>query len=206
MNTQQILDLIIAAIILSAIWAQLGTFISHKIRIVSIQSVLLSAYIILLGYWGNEFELIILGILIIILRAFLTSRILSSKISSTPFIFRERFGDASWIGIISIIMLIFSFITYRILFSPLGYETIGDGGFALLFQGIFLIGSRKSKFSQFLGYVEEENAIVMLSLGIISLPLMIEVSVLLDVLALLIVSTVLISDKPDSQVFEEMTG
>ncbi len=206
MNIQQILDLIIAAIILSAIWAQLGTFISHKIRIVSVQSILLSCYIIILGFLGNELELIILGILIIILRGILTSRILSSKISSTPFTLRERVGDASWIGIISILILIFSFITYRILFSPLGYETIGDGGFALLFQGIFLIGSRKSKFSQFLGYVEEENAIVMLSLGIISLPLIIEVSVLLDVLALLIVSIVLITDKSDTQTFEEMTG
>ncbi len=206
MNIQQILDLIIAAIILSAIWAQLGTFISHKIRIVSVQSILLSSYIIILGFLGNELELIILGILIIILRGILTSRILSSKISSTPFTLRERVGDASWIGIISILILIFSFITYRILFSPLGYETIGDGGFALLFQGIFLIGSRKSKFSQFLGYVEEENAIVMLSLGIISLPLIIEVSVLLDVLALLIVSMVLITDKSDTQTFEEMKG
>ncbi|MHB8360954.1 MAG: hypothetical protein ACYDAO_07890 [Thermoplasmataceae archaeon] len=206
MNTQQILDLIIAAIILSAIWAQLGTFISHKIRIVSIQSILLSSYIILLGIWNSQIELAILGILIVLLRGILMSRILSSKISRSPFILRERLGDASWISIISILILIFSFVTYRILFTPLGYETIGDGGFALLFQGIFLIGSRKSKFSQFLGYVEEENAIIMLSLGIISLPLIIEVSVLLDVLALLIVSTVLMSDKVESQVYEEMMG
>jgi len=46
----------------------------------------------------------------------------------------------------------------------------------------------------------------MLSLGIISLPLIIEVSVLLDVLALLIVSTVLMSEKVESQIYEEMMG
>ena len=39
-----------------------------------------------------------------------------------------------------------------------------------------------------------------------SMPLVIEVSVLLDVLALLIVSTVIISDRPETQVFEEMMG
>ena len=49
MINQEILDLIIAAIILSAIWAQLGTIMSHKVRIVSIQSVLLSLYIIIIG-------------------------------------------------------------------------------------------------------------------------------------------------------------
>ena len=206
MINQEALDLITAAIILSAIWAQFGTFMSHKVRIVSIQSVLLSIYIIILGIWGNDPELVILGVLIMILRAFLTSRLLNSKLSSDQFVSRERFGDASFLSVISILILIFSILTYRILFTPLGYETIGAGGFALLFQGLFLIGSRKSKFSQFLGYIEEENAIVMLGLGIISMPLVIEVSVLLDVLALLIVSTIIISDKPESQVFEEMMG
>ena len=206
MINQEALDLITAAIILSAIWAQFGTFMSHKVRIVSIQSVLLSIYIIILGIWGNDPELVILGVLIMILRAFLTSRLLNSKLSPDQFISRERFGDASFLSVISILILIFSILTYRILFTPLGYETIGAGGFALLFQGLFLIGSRKSKFSQFLGYIEEENAIVMLGLGIISMPLVIEVSVLLDVLALLIVSTIIISDKPESQVFEEMMG
>ena len=206
MINQEALDLIIAAIILSAIWAQLGTFMSHKVRIVTIQSILLSIYIIVLGIWNSDIELITLGILIIILRAFLTSRLLNSKLSPDQFVSRERFGDASFLSVVSILVLIFSFITYRILFTPLGYETIGDGGFALLFQWLFLIGSRKSKFSQFLGYIEEENAIVMLGLGIISMPLVIEISVLLDVLALLIVSTVIISDKPETQVFEEMTG
>ena len=57
MINQEILDLIIAAIILSAIWAQLGTFMSHKVRIVSIQSVLLSLYIIIIGIWGADIEL-----------------------------------------------------------------------------------------------------------------------------------------------------
>ena len=206
MINQEALDLITAAIILSAIWAQFGTFMSHKVRIVSIQSVLLSIYIIILGIWGNDPELVILGVRIMILRAFLTSRLRNSKLSSDQFVSRERFGDASFLSVISILILIFSILTYRILFTPLGYETIGAGGFALLFQGLFLIGSRKSKFSQFLGYIEEENAIVMLGLGIISMPLVIEVSVLLDVLALLIVSTIIISDKPESQVFEEMMG
>ena len=68
MINQEALDLITAAIILSAIWAQFGTFMSHKVRIVSIQSVLLSIYIIILGIWGNAPELVILGVLIMILR------------------------------------------------------------------------------------------------------------------------------------------
>ena len=117
MINQEALDLIIAAIILSAIWAQLGTFMSHKVRIVTIQSILLSIYIIVLGIWNSDIELITLGILIIILRAFLTSRLLNSKLSPDQFVSRERFGDASFLSVVSILVLIFSFITYRILFT-----------------------------------------------------------------------------------------
>ena len=92
MINQEVLDLIIAAIILSAIWAQLGTFMSHKVRIVTIQSLLLSIYIIVLGIWNSDIELITLGILIIILRAFLTSRLLNSKLSPDQFVSRRDSG------------------------------------------------------------------------------------------------------------------
>ncbi len=206
MISNEILDIVVAGIILTAIWAQIGTFIKQKIRIVSLQALLLALYVILLGYDLSNMDLIILGILISALRGFSVPLVLTRKIKTSSYKVRERISDTSWITVASIFILIFSFTIYRVTFAPVGYETVGDAGLSLLLQGMFLMVSRRNKFSQFMGYMEEENAIIMLGIGIISLPLIIEASILLDVFALLIVSSVLIAGRFESLKYEELMG
>lgn len=78
--------------------------------------------------------------------------------------------------------------------------------FILLFQGLFLIASRRSTIAQILGYIEEENALILLGLFLVPVPLLIEASVLLDVLALVVISSLVILEKREHEVLEELVG
>jgi Hydrogenase 4 membrane component (E) len=62
--------------------------------------------------------------------------------------------------------------------------------FILLFQGLFLIISRKSTIFQFIGFIEEENSTILFGILLLPIPFLIEVSVFLDVLGLVIISSI----------------
>jgi hydrogenase-4 component E len=66
--------------------------------------------------------------------------------------------------------------------------------------------TRRNSFAHFVGYVEEENGVIFLALTIIPLPLLIEISVLLDVLALIIAGGILVTDNVEHTRVEELMG
>ena len=76
----------------------------------------------------------------------------------------------------------------------------------LFFQGLFLITSRKGTLTQVLGYVEEENALILFGLFLLPVPIIIEASVFLDVLALVVISTVVTQEKDRHEPVEELKG
>ena len=77
----------------------------------------------------------------------------------------------------------------------------------VIFQGLALAMLRKGTIPQIIGYVEQENGIVMLGLFLISLPLLIETSALLDVLALVILSYIIVREKPEhDRKIDELVG
>lgn len=206
MTSSEILNVIAVSLLFTGIWAQIGTYVMAKIHVIIIQSFLLSSYAILLGILSNSFDLILLGILTAGLRGILTGYILYKKLPIRRNLFRELSIGIPSITIFSVVLLVISLAIYHEVFFPYTGSNIGGIGFAMMIQGMLLIASRKNKISQFTGYIEEENAIILLSLGIIALPLIVEISVLLDVLALVIVSAVLISQSLETENLPEMIG
>ena len=77
---------------------------------------------------------------------------------------------------------------------------------ALFFQGLFLIASRRTTYAQIMGYIEEENAIVLFAVFLLPIPLLIEASVFLDVLALVVISSVVVVEKFTHERVEELRG
>ncbi|MCL4347973.1 MAG: hypothetical protein M1159_02600 [Candidatus Thermoplasmatota archaeon] len=206
MTVSEFLDVIAVSLLFTGIWAQIGTYVMSKVHVIIVQSVLLSVYAIYLGIVTSSIDLVILGILTVTLRGFLTAYILHKKLPERGNMFREISTGIPSITILSVILLVISLAIYHEVFYPYTGSNIGGIGFAMIIQGMLLIASRKNKIAQFSGYIEEENAIILLSLGIVPLPLIVEISVLLDVLALVIVSAVLISETLETENLKEMIG
>ncbi|MGP6206784.1 hypothetical protein ACNF42_01945 [Cuniculiplasma sp. SKW3] len=213
----EILDFLAALMLLVAIWAQVGSYVISKIQVIVIQTSILSIYTLISGIYQLNYELIILAFLIIFLRGLLTALILLRKLPERNQLIRERSTTVPSIIILSIAAIIITLIVYRISIFPIvsgtlnGYTVNGNSpitgiGFVLVIQGLLLIATRKNKVTQFTGYIEVENAMILLSLGIFPLPLIVEISVLLDVLALVIVASVLLSGNMTSERIEELVG
>lgn len=74
------------------------------------------------------------------------------------------------------------------------------------FQGMFLIASRKSTHTQIIGYVEEENAMILFGIFLLPIPLIIEASIFLDVLALVVISSIIVLEKNEHNPVEDLIG
>ncbi|WP_054846789.1 hypothetical protein [Sulfuracidifex tepidarius] len=80
-------------------------------------------------------------------------------------------------------------------------------GAILLLQGLLLSVLRKGTIPQIIGYVEEENGIVLFGTFLVSLPLLIEASALLDVLGLIVLTYIIIREKPEhDNKIDELVG
>ena len=216
-QVEEIFDFLAALMVLVAIWAQVGSYVISKIQVIVIQTSILSTYALLSGIYSVSYELIILAFLIIFLRGILTAVILLRKFPERSQLIRERSTTVPSIIILSIATIIITLIVYRLSLFPILTGIINETavqenqpiiaiGFVLVIQGLLLIATRKNKVTQFTGYIEVENAMILLSLGIFPLPLIVEISVLLDVLALVIVASVLLSGNMTSERIEELVG
>lgn len=202
----EIYDFIATMMLFVAIWAQIGSYVITKIEVIVIQTTFLAIYAFISGLATLNYDLIILAFLIIFIRGMLTAYILLKKFPERRSLIREKSTTVPSIIIVSIIILIATLIIYRLTIYQFAPSPITAIGFVIAIQGLLLIGTRKSKITQFTGYIEEENAMILLSLGIFPLPLVVEISVLLDVLALVIVGAVLLSGNLASEKLEELMG
>jgi hydrogenase-4 component E len=87
-----------------------------------------------------------------------------------------------------------------------GTTTLIIFSFMLFFQGLFLIASRRSTIAQIIGFIEEENSIVLFGILIIPIPFLIEVSIFLDVLGLVVITSLLTLEKLEHTKLEELRG
>ena len=198
---------ILGALILgSALLVQIRSYTRPMISTVVTQSVLLAAMAILIGVEVRSYDLIILAFLIVLLRGVLINYVLQKRLPRGRVFVREYSHGVPSVVIASIIVLIVSFLIYRVSFYPYVQDNLGAIGLSVIFQGLLLIMTRRNSFAHFVGYVEEENGVIFLALTIIPLPLLIEISVLLDVLALIIAGGILVTDKVEHTRVEELMG
>jgi hydrogenase-4 component E len=202
----EVYDFIATMMLFVAIWAQIGSYVITKIQVIVIQTTFLAIYAFISGLFTVNYDLIILAFLIIFIRGIFTAYILMKKLPVRRELIREKSTTVPSIIIVSIIVLIATLIIYRLTIFQFAPSPITAIGFVIAIQGLLLIGTRKNKITQFTGYIEEENAMILLSLGIFPLPLIVEISVLLDVLALVIVAAVLLSGDHNSERMEELIG
>lgn len=202
----EVLPIMGVLIIISALSIQVRSYIRPIVSTVTTQSILLSIAVGYVGLTENTPSLVLLAILIVVLRGYLLTRILGRRIPLRQMFVREYSHEAVTVAVASVVVFIISFMVYRLAILPAVSDPLGAIGFAIMIQGFLLIISRKNSFAHVIGYIEEENGIVFMSITIAPLPLLIEISVLLDVLALVIVSTLLVRQEIVHKNVEELIG
>jgi|GEM_PF-247405 hydrogenase-4 component E len=208
--------LISSLIAVSAFYIQGQEFIVSMIRGQSVQSVLIAVVAFIIAWEERSYDFIILGALIIILRAFLVNYFLQKRIPKQKSYIYEGKVNLSYLFLVDLIFIVISvFILYSVAFSGIVLhsflENSGNSGvlvfpLTLFFQGLFLIASRRTTFTQIIGYVEEENSLVLFAMFLLPIPIIIEASVFLDVLALVVISSIVVLEKFTHEPVEELRG
>jgi hydrogenase-4 component E len=175
---------------------------------IGLQSILVALLSILLFFFHKgSLDYVYLAVILTVIRGIITPHILLR-------ILGKKYGEREEIkGFASLLIvdLAFFFVAVLVLYSvvitrlfPGNFNMVF--AFTIFFQGLYLIASRNSTPSHIVGYLEQENAIVILGLLLIPLPLLIEASVLLDVLGLVVISAVIIYEKKIHGPLEELRG
>jgi Hydrogenase 4 membrane component (E) len=209
--------MIAVLMLFTAFWAQVGSYVISKIQVIVVQTSLLTIYTFISGIYALSLDLIVLAFLIIFLRGILTAYILLRKFPERRQLTREKSTTMPSILIISVAVLVFTLIVYQLVIYPIILSlgaSVTSGvkapviaiAFIMVIQGLLLVATRKNKVTQLTGYIEVENAMILMSLGIFPLPIVVELSILLDVLALVIVASVLLSGSMSSESLPELIG
>lgn len=212
MINTQLLELISASIIISALYIQGQAYFKPIIYVQAIQSALISILTFYLGFALKLIDYIILGSTIIILRSFLITFFLIRGLKAKPGIRENTRGVASELVVNLAFFFLAVFIIYYFVLGNIGITTEAGTttliifSFMLFFQGLFLIASRRSTIAQIIGFIEEENSIVLFGILIIPIPFLIEVSIFLDVLGLVIITSLLTLEKLEYTKLEELRG
>ncbi len=215
-SVDTVVYLISSLIAISAFYIQGQEFIVSMIRGQSVQSVLIAVVAFIIGWQERSYDFFILGALIIVLRAFLVNYFLQKRIPKEKVYLYERKVSLSYLFLLDLIFIVISvFIIYSIAFSGIVLHSfLGNSGnsavlvfpLTLFFQGLFLIASRRTTFTQIIGYVEEENSLVLFAMFLLPIPIIIEASVFLDVLALVVISSIVVLEKFTHEPVEELRG
>lgn len=205
--------LLSALILIAAFYVQGQRYIVSMIRGQFFQSLLIAIISFFLAYVEDSIDLVILGILIIILRGIIVTILLERRVPDRKHYIFEDDVNVPYLFLVDLIFIVVAvFIVYSLAFSSLvpKYSFLGSSDLLfpllLFFQGIFLITSRKNTITQVIGYIEEENSLVLFALFLLPIPLIIEASVFLDVLALVIISVIVNKEKPVHEVMEALRG
>jgi hydrogenase-4 component E len=213
LNYDSTVYLISASILVSAFYIQGQRYIMSMIRGQLVQSVLIAAASFLLAYIERSTDLLILGLLILILRGILITYMLETRMPRRKSYVFEEGVNVPYLFLVDLVFIVITvFIIYSIIFSSLvpisqpGNSSTLLFPLLLFFQGLFLITSRRSTYTQIVGYVEEENGLVLLAIFLLPVPIIIEASVFLDVLALVVISSVITVEKSTHERMEELRG
>jgi hydrogenase-4 component E len=206
MIKEEIIELISVIIIITAFYIQGQAYYKPLVKMSGVQSIILAILSTFLGIITGIVDYFILAIIIATLRGIITPYVLI-KMLGNKFGEREKIkGVASLLVIDLAFFFIAIIIIYEFIIGRIFHQVELLFPLSLFFQGLYLIVSRNSTPAQIIGYIEEENGIVMLGLFLIPLPLLVEASVFLDVLGLVVISSLLIFEKREHKALEELKG
>ena len=213
MINSEILELLSTFILISAFYIQGQAYFKPAIYAQAIQSTLIAILAFHLGISLFSIDYIILGITVILLRTVLiTIFLFRGLVKEKPGTRESSKGVASELVLNLAFSIIASLVVYYFVLEKIPISTEINNtlmllfAFILLFQGVFLIISRKSTIFQFIGFIEEENSTILFGILLLPIPFLIEVSVFLDVLGLVIISSILTLEKAEYSRLDELKG
>jgi len=199
--------------ILLVLFMQWEVYTKKIITTFSIASYTIAIFLFYLGITENKYLVIILALLTAGVRGFFIPWFMKKRLIRDPWREREikpTISTALSI-LISLSVVIFAYVLYRITF----YNSIGlvDGSIpiALILQGAFLIISRRNAFIQLVGYMMMENAIFLFE-GFLfpTLPFIVEAGVILDLIGITAISGIVVkmmkNSTTDSNESDELKG
>ncbi|NON62672.1 hydrogenase [Acidianus sp. RZ1] len=203
----EILDLMYILVIVLAFYVQGQAYYRPLVKAFGVQSTIIAVISFYFFLTTGIIDYIILGLILIAIRGVVTPLVLL-KVLGGKYGEREKI---SGVASLLIVDMAFFFVAVLVIFIVAITKIFPNDldllfSFSLFFQGLFLIASRRSTPSQILGYLEEENAIVLLGISLIPIPLLIEVSIFLDVLGLVVISSVIILEKKEHLPIDELKG
>jgi len=196
-QTFQILGFFLIVLTLLMQWE---SYVKGVILLFSVSSFVVAIFLILLGvnHPGQGYLLFVLAGLTISVRGIIIPLIMNKALRSLykkPWRVRE---DRPMLGIggsilVSLVLILIGFFIYQnSLYEVLKIKS-GAVPFALFMQASLLIISRKNAYIQMMGFLVMENAVVMLSGWVFSgLPFVVEAGAILDLLGLVVVSSLII--------------
>lgn len=193
----EILGFILIVLTLLMQWE---VYVTGIIFLFALSSFVVATFLVLLGISrpGENYLLFVLAGLTVTIRGLIIPIIMKRALHSLyekPWRVRENkllFGTGGSILVSLILIVVGYFIYQKSLYEVLKVRS-GAVPFALFLQASLLIISRRHAYIQMIGFLVMENAVVMLSGWVFSgLPFVVEAGAILDLLGLVVVSSLII--------------
>lgn len=183
-------------IVVLALFIQWQVYVSRIVLTFAASSMVVALSLLYQGISSGAVAPLVLSVLTAGIRGVLIPILIVRNLHETPWRARE---DRPVIKTASSILTSLALVVFSLwLFNRAVGPYVGTNGkfaalpFAMLFQGIFLIISRRNAFIQMVGYLELENAVLLLGAwGVPGLPLVVEAAVVLDLLGIVVVSRII---------------
>ncbi len=178
---------------------QWEVYITNIIKTFSISSYLIAVLFIIVGFINKENYILILAALTALTRGWLIPFYLNRILRKDKWRARETsplVGISSSI-LISLLIAVVGYLLYSLTLSNYIKSSLGSIPITLMLQGMFLIISRSSTFTQLIGYLIMENAMYMFGYIFPELPFIVEAGIVLDLLGVVMISGAIIRLRED---------
>ncbi|MEK7530410.1 MAG: hypothetical protein AAB573_00925 [Patescibacteria group bacterium] len=150
------------------------------------QSIFLALFVGALGVQSAELGLVATALLVLIVKVYLLPNLLNVMARSSGASQRlSAYFRPATLTFSTLVLCVAAFGVANLLSAVTTSDTLVTAvSFSMLFSGFFLLVSRKDLFGQCIGFLVMENGIFTLSLSLIGgLPLLVDVGILFDVVA-----------------------
>lgn len=199
--------------ILLMIFMQWEVYVTKIVKTFSVSSYLMAIFLLYLSFIQHSYIVLVLAILTAVIRGFFIPHFILKRLSRAPWREREStpvMGTASSI-IISLMIAIFAYVLYEATMFNFVKISLGALPIALIFQGAFLIISRRNAFIQLVGYMIMENAAFLFTGYLFpDLPFSVEAGSVLDLIGIVMISGIVMKMRENSTKksddFDELRG
>lgn len=199
--------------ILLVLFMQWEVYVTKIVKTFSISSYLIAIFLFYLGFVQKSYLVLILAILAAVLRGFFIPNFILQRLARDPWREREAksiMGTATSITV-SLMIVIFTYVLYELTLYNFVKISFGALPISLIFQGAFLIISRRNTFIQLIGYMVMENAAFLLTGYLFpDLPFSVEAGSVLDLIGVVMISGIIMRMRENSvkksDDFDELKG